>query len=175
MERIKNLFSTPKKAMLTCLIIVLAVVVLSVGAVFAAVYIDRNEDKIEHQVENTIAPADTETVPESDQQANADQNQTDQQPEAKQPENADQSPNASAAPQDNQPSKKISQKKAESIALKDAGFSAGQVTNLYSHLDYDDGYYEYEVQFYKGDMEYDYTLDAATGNIHEKDIESIYD
>lgn len=171
MERIKNLFSTPKKAMLTCLIIVLAVVVLSVGAVFAAVYIDRNEDKIEHQVENTIAPADTETVPESDQQANADQNQTDQQPEAKQQE----SPNASAGQQDNQPSKKISQKKAESIALKDAGFSAGQVTNLYSHLDYDDGYYEYEVQFYKGDMEYDYTLDAATGNIHEKDIESIYD
>ena len=171
MERIKNLFSTPKKAMLTCLIIVLAVVVLSVGAVFAAVYIDRNEDKIEHKVENTIAPADTESIPESDQQANADQNQTDQQPEAKQQEPT----NASAAPQNNQPSKKISQKKAESIALKDAGFSAGQVTNLYSHLDYDDGYYEYEVQFYKGDMEYDYTLDAATGNIHEKDIESIYD
>lgn len=181
MERIKSLFATPKKAMLTCLIIVIAFVVLSVGAVFAAVYYDRNEDQLESKVKNAIAPADTQTVAQQDQsdqkQAEAsDQKQAEANDQSEENQQSS-SDKQAAAPdaQSNQPSKRISEKKAESIALKDAGFNAGQVSNLFSHLDYDDGYYEYEVQFYKGDMEYDYTLDASSGNIMEKDIESIYD
>lgn len=173
MERIKSLFATPKKAMLTCLIIFIAFVVLSVGAVFAAVYYDRNEDQLESKVKNAIAPADTQTVA---QQGQSDQKQAEASDQSEENQQSS-SDKQAAAPdaQSNQPSKRISEKKAESIALKDAGFSAGQVSNLFSHLDYDDGYYEYEVQFYKGDMEYDYTLDASSGNIMEKDIESIYD
>lgn len=171
MERIKGLFSTPKKAMITCVIIALAVASLSVGAVFAAVYFDRNEDRLENQIENTIAPADTEAQQEQAQQEQAAEDQSSK-------NNANQDPTAAAAAetkQTNESTQKISQKKAESVALKDAGFSPGQVSNLHSHLDYDDGYHEYDVQFFKGDMEYEYSIGASSGNILEKDVESVYD
>ena len=180
MERIKGLFSTPKKAMITCVVIALAVASLSVGAVFAAVYFDRNEDRLENQIENTIAPANTEAQQDQTQQGQTEPNQAQQDQAAKgQAEqnaaNQNSSAAAAEAKQANDQAHKISQKKAESIALKNAGFSHGQVSNLHSHLDYDDGYHEYDVQFFKGDMEYEYSIDVSSGNIMEKDIESVYD
>ena len=38
-----------------------------------------------------------------------------------------------------------------------------------SHVDYDDGVMEYEVEFYAGNKEYDYDIDAATGAIRSMD------
>ena len=67
----------------------------------------------------------------------------------------------------------IGEDKALEIALADAGLSSGQVSNAKAHLDYDDdrGRYEYEVKFYQGTTEYDYDVDAITGDITDKDID----
>lgn len=42
----------------------------------------------------------------------------------------------------------ISSEKAQQIALENAGLSADGVTFIRTHLDYDDGRAEYEVEFY---------------------------
>ena len=69
----------------------------------------------------------------------------------------------------------IGEEQALNIALEDAGFSASDVSFSNVHLDYDDGRTEYEVDFHQGTMEYDYTIDAYTGDILEKESESIND
>ena len=63
----------------------------------------------------------------------------------------------------------ITEAQAKQIALENAGLSEEQVTFVRSHLDYDDGVMEYEVEFYSGSMEYDYDIDAMTGAIRSMD------
>lgn len=63
------------------------------------------------------------------------------------------------------PSTAITKEKAESIALSHAGFTSEEVSHLYTELDFDDGIYKYEVQFYHGSLEYDYDIHAETGTI----------
>ena len=60
---------------------------------------------------------------------------------------------------------------AKAAALKHAGLSESQVAGLRSERDYDDGRLEYEVEFRSGGMEYEYTIDGASGAIleYEKD------
>lgn len=42
-------------------------------------------------------------------------------------------------------------------------------------LDYDDGRAEYEGKIIYGGMEYEFTINAATGVVTEWDAESVYD
>jgi len=63
----------------------------------------------------------------------------------------------------------IGLEKAKSIALKDAGVSG--VTFVKAKLDSDDGVRVYDIEFYKDNVEYDYEIDAATGQILEKDLD----
>ena len=65
----------------------------------------------------------------------------------------------------------ITQEDALAIALADAGFTAEQVTRLTVKKDYDDGAWEYEIEFYQENTEYDYTVAASDGKITERDIE----
>lgn len=67
--------------------------------------------------------------------------------------------------------KKLTKTQVKDIVLKDAGLTSSQVKFTKVHFDYDDGVAVYEVEFFKGDMEYDYELDAKTGKILEKSIE----
>ena len=68
----------------------------------------------------------------------------------------------------------IGEAKAKSIALKHVGLSESQVTFIKAHLDYDDGYVVYDVEFYSGNTEYDYEIDAVSGKILEYDHEIEY-
>lgn len=77
---------------------------------------------------------------------------------------------ASAAPVTNY----ISSDKAQQIALENAGLTADSVTFIRTHLDYDDGRAEYEVEFYQGNMEYDYDIDAVSGTILSYDHDAEY-
>ncbi|EFM40117.1 peptidase propeptide and YPEB domain protein [[Eubacterium] yurii subsp. margaretiae ATCC 43715] len=61
----------------------------------------------------------------------------------------------------------IGVEKAKSIALRDAGVSG--VTFVTAKLETEDGVKVYDVEFYKGNVEYDYEIDAITGKILEKD------
>ena len=79
---------------------------------------------------------------------------------------------AQAQPQ-SQEGQEIGEDAALEIALKDAGLSKNEVDYSNAHLDYDDGRTEYEVDFRKGNMEYDYSIDAFTGEIleHESEVD----
>lgn len=59
----------------------------------------------------------------------------------------------------------LTKEDAEKIALEHAGFTADQVQQLRTELDYDRDRAEYEVDFRVDRWEYDYEIDAETGKI----------
>lgn len=67
----------------------------------------------------------------------------------------------------------ITEDEAKAIALQDAGVKEEDLSGARVKLEWDDGAYEYEVDFYVGNLEYDYDIDAATGKIisMDRDIE----
>ncbi len=67
----------------------------------------------------------------------------------------------------------ISINKAKQIALSHAGLNENDVSFKKVKLDKDEGIYEYEVEFYSGRFEYEYSINAKTGKIidFEKDID----
>lgn len=62
--------------------------------------------------------------------------------------------------------------RAKEAALTHAGFSESDVVFTKAQFDWDDGMPEYEVEFYKGRVEYEYTIDAYTGAVLEYDYDS---
>ena len=72
----------------------------------------------------------------------------------------------SAAAQNASASGMIGEEKAKEIALNHAGLTEDQTQRLWVKRDYDDGRSIYEVEFYgEGRDEYDYEIDAVTGEI----------
>ena len=59
----------------------------------------------------------------------------------------------------------IGETAAKAVALAHAGFREEEVTGLRVRQDYDDGRLEYDVDFWKGSDEYDYTVDGAAGTV----------
>ena len=66
----------------------------------------------------------------------------------------------------------ITEAEAREIALQHAGISASDATFVRSHLDWDDGRQVYDVEFYVGNTEYDYEIDAASGDIISYDYDA---
>ena len=66
----------------------------------------------------------------------------------------------------------IGDQQAIEIALKDAGFAQADVTELEVELDADDAVPHYDIGFKQGGMEYDYDVDAATGDILKSESEA---
>lgn len=62
--------------------------------------------------------------------------------------------------------------RAKEAALTHAGLSESDVVFTKAQFDWDDGMPEYEVEFYKGRVEYEYTIDAFTGAVLEYDYDS---
>ena len=69
------------------------------------------------------------------------------------------------------PAARLSEDEALAIALDHAGFTEAEVTNLRIRLDTDDRTPDYEIEFRRGRLEYEYEIHAETGDIlsHEKD------
>ena len=61
----------------------------------------------------------------------------------------------------------ITAAQAESIALEHAGLTAGQVTEREVELEDDDGVLYYQVEFQRGEVDYEYEIDATTGAIRK--------
>lgn len=59
--------------------------------------------------------------------------------------------------------------RARTIALQHAGLASGEVTFTKTKLENEDGQSVYEIEFRKGMMEYDYTIDAIKGSILDWD------
>ena len=67
----------------------------------------------------------------------------------------------------------VTEEQARETALSHAGLTADQVTFVRSELDRDDGRLVYDVEFYTSDYkEYDYEIDAATGEILSYDYDA---
>ncbi len=70
----------------------------------------------------------------------------------------------------------ITEAEAKQIALDHAGVSESETERMRVKLGRDDGVQEYEVNFYVGNLEYDYDINAATGEIrsHDSEIDDDY-
>ena len=67
----------------------------------------------------------------------------------------------------------ITEQEAKELALKNAGLAEEEVQFRKARLDYDDNRAQYDIEFLVGNEEYDYDIDAATGEIlsMDRDIE----
>ena len=81
---------------------------------------------------------------------------------------------APTTPAANNPSEDIGIERAKQIALSHAGLSQGSVSFVKAELDYEDGVKVYDIEFYSGNVEYDYEINAASGAIIsvDRDIEN---
>ncbi len=71
----------------------------------------------------------------------------------------------------NSSDKYIGVDRAKQIAVEHAGLAETDVVFSKAKLENDDGRTEYEISFYSGNSEYEYTIDAASGTITEYDVE----
>ena len=66
----------------------------------------------------------------------------------------------------------IGKEKAKEIALNNANLTGSAVPSIDVELDYDNGKLVYEVDFRHNNIEYDYEIDATTGDILESEQEN---
>lgn len=66
----------------------------------------------------------------------------------------------------------LTKQEAERIALEDAGVNRGQISRLRTNYDWDDGRHIYEIEFHQGPWEYQYEIDAQSGQILSKEKEN---
>ncbi len=71
---------------------------------------------------------------------------------------------------------RITLDQAKKIALDNAGLKADEVTIVKEGYEAENGRAEYEIEFFKGNAEYDYEIDAQTGKINsfDQEIETKY-
>ena len=81
---------------------------------------------------------------------------------------------ATTAAQSNNTVGDIGIEKAKEIAMSHAGVSSGSVSFVKAKIDTEDGVKVYDIEFYSGNVEYDYEINAATGAIvsFDQDIEN---
>jgi len=113
----------------------------------------------------TEQPAQTETTTQQEPEATATDAQQ-QAPEATATESQQQAAPAPApAPTAPATDNYIGNEEAKRIALAHAGVNEADVYDLDAELDFDDAVVHYDVDFKAGGMEYDYDIDAVTGEI----------
>lgn len=78
---------------------------------------------------------------------------------------------AVASPTDSASSTYIEESEAKTVALEHAEVTESEVTYVNVKLDYDDGRTVYDIEFYTGNTEYDYEIDAYTGDILSYDYD----
>lgn len=74
-----------------------------------------------------------------------------------------------------EPSGAITGERAQQIALDYLGFTADQVTRLRTEYEVDDGIPQFDVEFCRGDWEYEFEIHAETGRILSYDKDHRYD
>jgi uncharacterized membrane protein YkoI len=65
----------------------------------------------------------------------------------------------------NNTSEYIGEIEAKAAALEHAGVTEEQANFIRIELDYDDGRTAYDIEFHVGNIEYDYEIDAMSGDI----------
>lgn len=106
--------------------------------------VDAAEDKIENSIEGSLQNSTSQAVPSQSQSA-----------------------------QNDDTSEIISQEEAKNIALNHAGLKESDTANLWVDFENDNGVREYDVDFDCNGYEYNYEINAETGEIisFDKDID----
>ncbi len=76
-----------------------------------------------------------------------------------------------AVPQASSETEGLTEEKAVEIALSDAGLTASDAVFTKKAKERDDGVVVYDLEFYGNDMEYDYEINATTGEIVSRSSE----
>ena len=63
---------------------------------------------------------------------------------------------------------------AKVAALNHAGLKSDEVNFVHAHLESDDGIWQYDIEFHKDTTEYDYDIDALTGEVLSFDHDAEY-
>ena len=75
------------------------------------------------------------------------------------------------APEQGQAQNQISLDQAKKTALDHAGLNENEVRFSSAKLENDDGKYEYDIEFYKDNVEYEYEINAVSGEIIDSEID----
>ena len=137
-----------------------------------------SDDSIWENIADAIEDIDEDAREKGIATSAAVENNTAAATTAAQPQPAETQPapaaTTAAQPKANNTSGDIGVEKAKEIAMSHAGVSAGSVLFVKAKLDYEDGVKVYDIEFYSGNVEYDYEINAATGAIvsFDQDIEN---
>lgn len=126
--------------------------------------------EIEEKSSEAITSQSSAVLPSSSSQTAASQPTQDSSAQATSPAQTHPAPTTQPS---SSSSEYIGVAKAKSIAKKDVGISSATFTK--EELDSDDGVKIYEIEFISGNREYDYSINAYTGKILERDSERIDD
>ena len=123
--------------------------------------LDAVEDQVENSLRNTVslAPAPVPAAPSPAVPVPA-------------PTESLQTP-AASAPVENP--RKLTEEQAREIALAYLSLTADQVTRLRTNYEIDDGISQFDVEFHKGDWEYEFEIHGETGKILSYDKDHKYD
>lgn len=141
MIKLKSIFSTPKKALISVLSFTAALTLFGLGIFVGA----STSAKEPQSSKPSNPPAITDSM------------------------GGQKSQTLPGSPQDS--SSQISLDSAKETALSDAGVSSSDVTYTKAELDYEDGVPVYEIKFYTTNCEFEYEINASTGAIRSQDKE----
>lgn len=125
---------------------------------------DEITDDLAHLAPDAVTQVGESATNEQTTEQPAGNEQTTEQPSAEQPV-AGQTTEQPVTGQQPQQSASITEEQAKEIAANHAGVAVADLTFHSVSLEEDDGRRVYDVEFYSGSTEYDYEIDAATGDI----------
>ena len=199
MKFLKKLFATPVRAIITCFCMLAVICIVGIAAAVSVITnsIERQAGlEASRSTQTVVAEQNTaanQSQPEqstiTSQTQGADQSAADQAQTAAQSSttNQAQSSTQSSTANQAQPSTQsaaanqaqsgsqtagIGLEAAKEIALADAGLTAADVTFTKERYEREDFVYVYEIDFYTSTQEYDYEINADTGEIYSRSVES---
>lgn len=188
MKKIKNLFSTPKKTIITVVCMAAILAVLCAGTIFAVSAVAESSAIGEENAKNFAfadAGIDPASVKNVDAEFEFEQGQfvykVEFVSEGSEYEYLIKASDGSIVKKEVEliskdgknitVSPKITMDAAKETALSDAGLNASDVTFVKEKLDMDDGTSVYDIEFYSDNEEFEYEINANTGEIHNKSNE----
>lgn len=148
MDGQKSFFGTPKKALvfITCAAAIICVFVI--GTVFVITYIVRSPQNGNERIAQTVESREAENGYEGTDQGEVVREDAEVEADAD-----------------------IDMDEVKNIAASHAGFSVSEVVFSKVKLEKEHRRMVYEIEFYKDSMEYEYEIDAKTGDIIEYNSE----